>query len=356
MTTIFLIQPKTGNIGNLIIASGLEQLLRQAFNGEVNLVSLPADGGEKGGLGAKAIYEINRLADGLVIGPGNLFENGGLHCEIDALSSLGVPTMLFSVSMAQVYDRSGGFSRRTDSLPVSKIKAICDASDFILVRDNATRSFLEGLSVPDVRVGGCPSIVLNERSLVLPPPDPVATDAVLISIRHPALMSVPYSLHAKLRIDVRRLIDLARRRGHQNVKLLCHDRADLSFAAEFPDVPMLYSENVGRFLGWLRDCRMNLTFRLHAFIPSISLGTPAIHFSYDERALNLIETLGLRDWDIDFVNTPDILPRVEELWAAGEAGNSKPFLPSWNRFEKAMQEEMGTFAACVAKYAESHKF
>jgi hypothetical protein len=359
MITIFLIQPKTGNIGNQLVASGLEQILRRAFGGKVNLVSLPADNCAKGGLSAKGIYEINRLADGLVIGPGNLFENGGLHCDIDALPSLSVPTMLFSVSMAEVYDRSGRFVDRTDSLPAGKIKAICRASDFVLVRDQATLSHLAKLNVPDVRVVGCPSIALDTELLRLPPPDPVATGAVLISVRHPKLMSVPYSLHAKLRRDLRRLIDLARHRGHQNVKLLCHDPADLSFAAEFSDIPMLYSENVNRFLGWLRDCQMNLTFRLHSFVPAISMGKPTLHFSYDQRALNLIQTLDLTPWDIDFVNTPDIIPRVQKSWDSWSNGfpvTPMPFAAIWAKLTNTMVEEMNVFAARVTKHSENCKF
>ena len=360
MHTVFLVQPKTGNIGNHIIALGMEQLLQQAFGGRVNLVSLPANVGAKGkgGLDSRAIYEINQIADGLVIGPGNLFENGGLHCDAEALSSLSVPMMLFSVSMAKVYDRCGNFAARTDSLSATKIKAICNAADFVLVRDHATCAFLEGLGVPDVRVAGCPSIMLAPASLPLPPPDPIAMGAILISVRHPALMSVPYSLHAKVRTDLRRLIDLAGRRGHHDIKLLCHDPEDLSLASEFSGIPILYSENVTRFLGWLRDCRMNLTFRLHSFVPAIALGVPTLHFSYDQRALNLIETLGLSAWDINFVKTPDVIPSVQRLWDAydQQGMDSMPFRPTWSKLKELMTEEVSAFAARVQKRSREYVF
>lgn len=225
-------------------------------------------------------------------------------------------------------------------------------------RDDATAVHLKKRGVTDVRVVGCPSILLDAQALPLPEADPVAQGAVLISVRHPKLMSVPYSLHAKVRADVRRLIELARKRGHENIKLLCHDPADLSFAAEFRDVPMLYTEGVARFLGWLRDSLINLSFRLHSFVPCVSLGVPALHFSYDQSALNLIQTLGLSAWDIDFANTPDIIPHVSRYWnsLAPGATRDSSFAPRWADLKATMTHEVAAFAARVDKHALSCKF
>jgi hypothetical protein len=62
------------------------------------------------------VHEINELGDGLIIGPGNLFENGAQGLDAQALSALRVPTMLFSVSTGRIFDRTG---RATRSIAVT---------------------------------------------------------------------------------------------------------------------------------------------------------------------------------------------------------------------------------------------
>jgi hypothetical protein len=310
MPTIFVIRSQTPNIGNEVIALGLESFLRRAFGGRVNLVTLPASCGE--GLSAANVYEMNRLADGVVIGPGNLFENGSLECDAGALAALSVPLMLFSVSWGKIYDRSGELTLRTDSTPPEKIKMVCAAADIIAVRDGATAAHLEGLGLKDVIVAGCPAMFLEDDDLRLPPPDPAVVGGTLISIRAPSLMSVPYTLHGKVRTVLRDIVNLARERGDRPVSILCHDRRDLAFAAEFCEVPFLYTEDVQRFLGWLRDCALNVSFRLHAFVPCLMLGTPSVNLSYDQRAISLIELLGLSEWDIDLVRVDNVMEHISQ--------------------------------------------
>lgn len=362
MTTIFHIRPRTPNIGNDLISLGMESLLFDAFQGEVNLVTIPAMSQEsriKGsGLSSRNIYEINQLADGLVIGTGNLFENGGLHCDLGALGSLKVPTMLLSVSMGRIYDRTGTLVPRTDSLPPDKIKALCHLADPALVRDQATAKHLEALGAEHVRVAGCPSLLLGRTSASLPPPEPGVRGSILISCRHPDLMSVPYCFRGKVRSTVRGMIDMFRSRGHDNIKLVCHDYQDLAFAQEFPDVPMLYTEDPRRFLGWLRDCELNLTFRLHGFLSCLAMGRPSIHLSYDERGHSMIEAVGLSDWEVNFVHSPDVLAEIRERC------DSLPQLealrrrmqPQWDNLCGRLTDGAASFAQRVLAYTQTRSF
>ncbi len=362
MATIFVVRPRTGNIGNDLIALGTENFLKDAFGPATNIVTLSSSeaGARKsaGGLNATNIYEMNRLADGVVVGPGNLFENGSLVCELDALASLSVPLMLFSVSTAQIYDRSGKLASRTDSLSPQKIVALCQAAKPSVVRDETTRRHLENLGLQDMSVGGCPSLYLQLEKTLLPRPDAAMAGATLISIRAPSLMSAPYHFHAKLRQDLREIILLLQNSGRERIRILCHDYRDLAFAAEFADIPAIYTEDVRQFLGWLRDCDLNITFRLHAFVPCLALGTPSINLSYDQRAMSLIETIGMTEWDINFIQERDVidsirdrlkdLPRLEEI--------KKTAQPAWERARTALTEAVATFAKRVEARRRSLRF
>jgi hypothetical protein len=202
MPTIFVVRPQTGNIGNDLIALGAEQVLQDAFGEAINFVTVPASrdgfGQARGGLSASSIYEINRLADGVVIGPGNMFENGSLFCEEHALEGLSVPLMVLGVSAGKIYDRTGELSPRTDSLSAAKIVAICRAAEPVVVRDEMTKICLNESGLNDISVGGCPSLFLKEEDYRLPARTQELAGAALISIRAPSRMPGSSNTSARL--------------------------------------------------------------------------------------------------------------------------------------------------------------
>jgi polysaccharide pyruvyl transferase WcaK-like protein len=112
-------------------------------------------------------------------------------------------------------------------------------------------------------------------------------------------------MQGRVHFDLRRLIDGLRAHGHEKIALLCHDPRDIRFAAGYPDIPYLYTEDPLRYLAWLRDCRLNVGYRVHSLLPCALLGTPSVHLTYDERALGLIETAGLGDCAVDYIHDPD---------------------------------------------------
>lgn len=362
MTTIFNVRPRTTNIGNDVIAVATCALMERALGASVNLVSLPAiasGGGTLGsGLSARNIYEMNQLADGVVVGGGNLFENGALNLDANALGSLTTPMMLFSVSTGRIYGRTGALAPRTDSMPKERMQLLCRRSDPILVRDRATAAHLEAIGVDRVQVAGCPTLLLEEILPNLPQPSERLADTVLISVRHPRLMSIPYSLQGRMHGDVRWLIDFARGKGHDSVRLVCHDYQDLAFAAAFPDVPVLYTEDPLRFLAWVKGARLNITYRLHAFLPCLSYGTPSINISYDERAVSLIDTAGLAEWDIDMLRTPDLRGAVADRYAnlSRLAALREAARPVWHKLRATLTDGFADFAGRVDAYRHSRVF
>ncbi len=359
MRTLFNVRARTHNIGNDLIALGMNGVLQRVFGANVNMVTVPAagQGGLTGaGLSKRTIYDINQMADGLIVGPGNLFENGGLEIDTHALAALTAPAMVFSVSMGRVFDRRGRLVPRTDSMPADRTRALCAAARTVLVRDTATHDHLEALGSTTSTTVGCPALFLGDLLPSLPPDDPDLADTVLISIRHPRLMSVPYGVQGRVSRELQRLIDAFQAEG-RDVRLLCHDYQDLSFAHAF-DVPAMYTEDPLRFLSWLRSCRLNIAFRLHAFLSCLALGTLSIPISYDERTMSLIDTVGLEEWRVCFIHSPDVLAEVRQRADASDHFDAlkRRAAPTWERLREAMTDGVRQFAAEVEAASQGRRF
>jgi polysaccharide pyruvyl transferase WcaK-like protein len=313
MKNIYSIRPKGFNIGNDVIYLGVNHFLRMAFKENYNVISLPATGKyeahRKAGLSSQTIYEVNQFGHGLVVGGGNLYENGELEINPIALRALEKPMMVFSVSRGKVYNKSLNLVDRTDTMADDKLKLLHQHTDISLSRDKATKGYLDSLGCENI-LGGCPTMFINEiPQHLVPIMDTDKTDA-LISIRTPTLMSIPVEYQYRLRDQLVEMIDLLKRKGYNNVKFLCHDHRDIPFAASFKDIDYLYTEDVYTYLTYLRNTRLNVTFRLHSFIPCLSYDVPTIKISYDQRALSMLETLNIDDWNIDLLKD-DLLAEVE---------------------------------------------
>lgn len=313
MINLFSIRPKGFNIGNDVIYLGLNHFVRQAFQQNYNVISLPATGKyesqRKSGLSSQTVYEINQFGHGVIVGGGNLYENGELEINPVALKALEKPLMIFSVSRGKIYNNNLELVDRTDVMTDDKMLLINKRADVSLSRDKATADYVLGLGAKTV-IGGCPTLFINEiPQHLVPLLDADKTDA-LISIRTPSLMSIPVEKQYEMRDLLINLIQLLKTEGYTNVKFLCHDHRDIPFAASFKGIDYVYTEDVYTYLTYLRNTKLNLTFRLHSFIPCISYDVPAIKISYDQRAISMLETLGMEQWNINLLND-DVLKEVK---------------------------------------------
>ena len=165
MINLFSIRPKGFNVGNDAIFMGLQYFIYQTFGEVVNIISLPAtsryETHQSAGLRARTIHEINQYGDGVIIGGGNLYENGELDVDLTALDALEVPCMLFSISSGRIYNRKGELVNRTDTMPKNIIQALHKKVKYSLARDHATCSYLHDLGCNNAEVGGCPTIFLD---------------------------------------------------------------------------------------------------------------------------------------------------------------------------------------------------
>lgn len=313
MKNIYSIRPKGFNIGNDVIYLGVNHFVRMAFKENYNVISLPATGKyeahRKAGLSSQTIYEVNQFGHGVIVGGGNLYENGELEVNPIAMRALEKPLMVFSVSRGKIYNKDLKLVDRTDTMADDKLKLLHQYTSISLSRDQATKAYLDSLGCSNT-LGGCPTLFINEIPQHLVPIMDADKSDALISIRTPTLMSIPVEYQYRLRDQLTEIIGLLKRKGYKNVKFLCHDHRDIPFAASFKEIDYLYTEDVYTYLTWLRNTRLNLTFRLHSFIPCLAYDVPAIKISYDQRALSMLETLGMSDWNIDLLKD-DLLREIE---------------------------------------------
>jgi hypothetical protein len=349
MKTLFCVRPATRNIGNDIINRATHDLLFTVFGPDTSIVTIPAlVGPQAGGLTARQIYDINRLADGVVIGGGNLFENGQLTVDEEALDALRRPMLLIGVAHGRIYGRDGSLVHRTDAMPPRVIRRLVETSVVTMVRDRGTQEILRAFAIPNVEVGGCPTLFMAPN-----PAGRIHDERVLLSVRQPERMSVPPPLQRRVADDVSRLIAALEETCGGPIVLACHDYADLEFAAAFPDTPSIYFDGVERYIDALRRCRLSVSYRLHAFLPCLAFGTPSIHLSYDERGREAVATAGMSEWDIDITRETDVvdavMARVRQIEryhalrcrsAAAIAGLRETTMTGLQRFASAVAQPM----------------
>lgn len=359
MINLFHVGPKGFNIGNHAISLGLRYLLEHSFGDLVNLISIPAtsryETHRRAGLTASTVHEINQYGHGVIVGGGNLYENGELEVDLTALRALEPPLLLFSLSWGRIYNRQRQLVPRTDAMPDELIRALNDRAELSLVRDAATLQYLHELGATQASLGGCPTLLLDRMLNRLPELPEGKRGLALVSIRHPALMNIPLELQAEVHQLVPSLVEWLEATGYRDVRLLCHDHRDIPFAASLPPSQWLHTDDVLTYLALLRDCHINVTFRLHSAIPSFVFDRPFISLSYDERSRSLLETIGLSDWDFDIVTAGDPLAQVADRHARlSELGRLRDTTAGIrSQLIQTMFETFEEFAARVFHYQKS---
>ena len=356
MITLFCIRPKGFNIGNDVIYLGLQHLLYRAFGRVVNVLSVPTtsryESQAKAGLTEKIVHEINQFGHGVIVGGGNVYENGELAVNLNALEALEPPLFLYSLSYGRIYNRRR-LVRRTDAMPHAVAQALTQRARHTLARDLATQQFLGSLGFESVPVGGCPSLFLDELIDRLPHLAPSDCAETLISIRHPALMSIPLEKQAQVPRDITAIIEFLRRCGVRDIRLLCHDQRDIPFAASFPSVEYMVPGDVWHYLSLLRSCHLNVSYRLHAMLPCLAFGTPAIMISYDERGMSMMETLGFGSWQINMITSDDVVAEVIDRYhRLNDLVNVRQEAqPTWQALRNVTQQVFQQFVSEVSMYA-----
>ena len=311
MYTIANIRPLGFNMGNHAINFALRYMLYETFGRLVSVIDYPAtdrhESTAKGGLTPATVFEINRFADGVIVGGGNLFENDEISVDARALKSLQPPMMMFSNSRGRIFDRHGRLADRSDVIPDEKLKQLLQRADISLSRDSATHTHLRAINDKD-ELGWCPTINLDRYDRHLPVLPDREDVGALISVRTPRLMNVPYHHQSAVQAHVELAIDRLREAGHRRIRILCNDSRDLDFATAFrytKNVDSVYTNDVYQYLALLKNADIIVSYRLHATLPAISYGTPTVNVVYDERAKSLCNDLGLGGASLNMVEMDD---------------------------------------------------
>lgn len=355
---IFVIRPKGLNVGNDAIFVGLKALLRRHLSDIPNIIPVPATAkyevSGRAGLSRQLVHEINQYGDGVIIGGGNLLENGELDLDLGALNRLAPPLLLFSLSHGKIFNRRDELVPRTDSMTPDLVRALGEKAVSFGARDSATLSHLRELNVPRATLSGCPTIFLDRVRQQLPTKGRApGSGRALISIRTPALMNISLERQAQVHQQVRDIHSILVRRGFSSASLLCHDSRDISFAASFPGIPYLYESDPYDYLALISNAALVISYRVHATLPALSFGTDVVNISYDERAISLIETVGFADWDINLVTSSSVVEEVEtrlgdlaRLWELKATAS-----PIWEELDEAQNEQVVGFVRAMRAYA-----
>lgn len=314
MKNIYCVRPKGFNIGNEVIYLCARHFLKHHLGGEANFINFPAtneyESNNKAGFTSGTIYEFNNYADAVVIIGGNIFENGKLDISLEAFKKLMPPLLVFSISRGRIYDTRGRLTVRTDCMSDTVIRTVADFSSVVLSRDLATHDHLKSIGARST-LGACPTLFLDDVVASLGLPAQPKTATTYLSVRTPELISLPAAQRARVRVDIDAIRRLLTKRGHNDIRILCHDHRDIPFAASFDGLQYVYTEDVMEFIQYLQSAKLMVTYRLHSALPCLSLGTDFINISYDERALSMFDTIGYQDWNINMM-TSDVEKAVED--------------------------------------------
>ena len=297
------------NIGNFLIQQAVRRMVERQCDGAVNFITIPAAGfGAKSGLTKKIIYDINQTASGVIIGGGNLFENGEIEFDKGALRSLRKPMIVYSTSYGQIYGSDLSYVRRTDAIADCDLVSLLEYADIVLSRDKATYDHIESLmSHPDHQVGGCPSIYIsdlanqefsNDKQKVARFP--------LLAVRNPDQMNIPLSQKMKMHHLSEQSIECLEKRSGKPARVLCNDQRDIEYAMSFGR-EILYTSDVYEYFSILNSVEAAISFRVHTSLPLWSLGRPTLNLSYDERSESLINTLGMQACDLNIIEQRETL-------------------------------------------------
>lgn len=351
---IAILRPFGANVGNHVINTCLVYLLNKTFGKDtLNIIDIPAsrkiDSGILAGLDRNTTFYLNEIADGVIIGGGNLFENGEIDAEPVALNALQPPLMLFSNSLGRIVGRSGALIQRTDSSNPTTLWNLHSKAVIKLSRDSATVDLLANYDCQS-QLGYCPTIhtrlAYEDRIKEVE-----RCNRTYISIRNPDRISGTNYQKYLVTNSIDTIIQKAIMDQPEELVILCNDLRDLQYAMYLNARYGLKYEYTGKdyeFIAKLSSAKLVYSYRLHTTVPCVSLGTKVINISYDERAKCLSENLGLNKYSVS-VNDhhpSNIYDKIEE-----KVIKSKPTVPeSWAKISQLQSDYMTQFSKLVMQY------
>jgi len=341
-----------------VINRSVKYLVRQAaLTQPVNFIDIPAsrklDSGLLSGLGKSTVFYLNEAADGVIVGGGNLFENGEIDADEVALEALQPPLMLFSNSYGRIVGRAGKFITRSDHASKSVLQRLVNKSSYALSRDSMTQSFLRKKFECDTDLGLCPTIHVPD-AYGLTKAAGEESGMTYLSIRNPDRISGVEFLKYRVADAVEQVIKHYQEQEKLPLRILCNDLRDLRYAEYLYQrfgVEYCYTSDDREFVSILHCATAVISFRLHTSIPCFSLGVPLVNLSYDERALSLVKDLGLADRNLSIheMDPQEVLPHIINILEQRQESNAE----MWSKIFQFQMSKMEEFIGDCRTYQAS---
>ncbi len=341
--TIYCIRPNASDVGQLTTDLALRQRLEEALGPRVNVVWLRGicDGFGRSGLTSRTVYEINMFGHGLVVcGDTEAPAEPKEAVEVEAAGQLEVP-MLMCGLVAR--------SRTVAGLDPTQYEPLATRSTAVLGNEPGAVSLMRAAG-GEAALGG-PLALFSDR-IEATPSEP---SGALIAVRNPGHLPLEPERRGAVHGEVRALVDRLRAAGHDDVRLLCQDAADLSFAAAYSDLEYAYTTDPYQWLGLLRGAELVVSFRLEASLACAASSVPFIHLTADDGGRATLLALGLDPWTVelrDSVAAPiDVMEAIERL--GEQAEHRIETMANWGNYDRRTGDAFARFATAVRDHRDA---
>jgi len=312
------------------------------LGGRVNLVWLRGlcDGLGRSGLTSRTVYEMNMFGHGLVVcGDTDAPPEPREVLDVEAAAQVEVPTLLCGF-VARGRTLAGLDPTQYEPLTTHCVAALGNEPGAVVK--------LRGAGA-DAALGG-PLALFSERISVPETP----SGGALVAIRNPAGLPVEPERRGAVHGEIRALVDRLRSAGHEDVRLLCQDTADLSFAAAYSDLEYAYTADPYRWLALLRGAELVVSYRLEASLVCAATSAPFVHLCADDGARATLLGLGLDAWSVDLrdaVATPvDVMELVANL--DEQPAHRLSRLETWGTYDRRTSDAFARFATAVRDHRD----
>lgn len=340
-STVYCLRPAPADTGWAAIHLAARHRIAEAFGPRINVVSLPKGAVRVGraGLTRRSAYEINLVGHGLLI-----FGGGPpLVLEPDAIEALDVPVALFGFTEKELL---GWDPNALEALAKRAVVAVG-------VGGGALGALFRA-GAPDPVLGGPPGLFTDR---VVTPAATLRTDALIVA-RNPADMHLPdtgtnATRPSAISTQIRALARHLRVR-HADTRLLCQSPDDLNFAAAFPELNYVYTEEPQAWLTELRAAKLVVSYQITASMVCAGAGVPFVHLTADEAEVEQLDALGLGAWRVDLSSEEDVIDAIDRLVGSLEAQEVQRLsgLARWSVLDRTASEAMTVFAQAVNRYRE----
>jgi polysaccharide pyruvyl transferase WcaK-like protein len=357
MMRIHHFYPRTKNIGDHFVRSGIHSLIRSIRHDvEFEEFDINSSGSSRAeyGLTQSAIQRANREADLIIVGGSNLYEGAfgwpwGVSLDPQALTELRIPLFLIGMGTGSAFASP---MHRPSSRARSEIRLLNEVAAFSWARDVTTLAWLRKLGITTAEMLGDPATFLFNQ----PNRDSSSAGHILIVVPPSRVWSSRRNFLKSIRLGrpiFHALVKLARRliEAGKKVVVACNDPGELSLANRlFEKIlpnPVVCPASEDDYFRLLVDARLLVSGRLHTAAVALSQGLPFLLFDLDQRTRGFIETYELGHAALSLPKVEGIGEMVDDLLAGNQREEWQNSIRTRDELARKASEKLGNELAKV---------